>query len=53
MKNSKKKGLVFEKKSLTELQHGDVKNIQGGKDTQYIDYSFIDDLIALIKPTRN
>ena len=53
MKNSKKKGLVFERKSLTELQQGDVKNIEGGKDTQYIDLSFIDDLMDLIKPTRN
>ncbi len=53
MKKSKKKGLVFEKKSLTELQQNDVKNIEGGKDTQFIDLSFLEDLTELIKPTRN
>ena len=50
MKNSKKKGLVFEKKCLTELQHCDVKNIEGGKDTEFKDWSFLEDLIDLIKP---
>ena len=52
MKNSKKTGLVFEKKSMTELQNDEVKSIEGGKYPSLFFLLGLEDKLEKLKYTQ-